>query len=61
MYLHVCARYFSCYYHVSEVKILLKCACGREEAVKLGDVSRGFGRHCDGQKVMVVNLSYFSA
>ena len=46
---------------MSEVKILLKCACGREEAVQLGDVSRGFGRHCDGQKVMVVNLSYFSA
>ena len=46
---------------MSEVKILLKCACGREEAVNLGDASRGFDCHCDGQKVMVVNLSYFSA
>ena len=61
MYLHVCARYFSCYCHVSEVKILLKCACCQEEAVQLGDVSRGFDRHSDGQKVIVVNLGYFSA
>ena len=25
------------------------------------NVSRGFGRHADGQKVIVVNLGYFSA
>ena len=29
--------------------------------VQLGDVSREFGRHADGQKVIVVNLGYFSA
>ena len=28
---------------------------------KLGNASRGFGRHADGQKVIVVNLGYFSA
>ena len=46
---------------MSEVNILLKCACGQEEMVQLGDVSREFGRHADGQKVIVVNLGYFSA
>ena len=46
---------------MSEVKILLKCACCQEEVVQLGDVSRGFDRHSDGQKVIVVNLGYFSA
>ena len=45
---------------MSEVKILLKCSCGQEEAVQLGDVSRGFGRHANRQKVIVVNLGYFS-
>ena len=29
-------------------KILLKCACGQENVVQLGDMSRGFGRHADG-------------
>ena len=42
-------------------KILLKCACGQENVVQLGDMSRGFGRHADGQKVIVVNLRYISA
>ena len=42
------------------MKILLKCACGQEEVGQLGDVSRGFDRHPDGQKVIVVNLGYFS-
>ena len=46
---------------MSEVKILLKCSCGQEEVVQFGDVSRGFGRHTDGQKVIVVNLGNFSA
>ena len=32
-------------------KISLKCACGQEELVQLGDVTRGFGRPADGQKV----------
>ena len=30
------------------MKIYLKCACGQEEVVQLGDVSREFGRHADG-------------
>ena len=42
-----------------EVKILLKCAFGQEEVVQLGEVSRGFGRHADGQKVIAVNRGYF--
>ena len=42
-----------------EVKILLKCACGQEEVVQLGDVSRGFGRHADEQKVIAVYIRYF--
>ena len=46
---------------MSEVKILVKCACGQEEVVQLGDVNRWFGCHTDGQKVIVVNLVYFSA
>ena len=46
---------------MSEVNILLKCACGQEEMVQLGNVSRKFGRHAGGQKVIVVNLGYFSA
>ena len=46
---------------MSVVKILLKCACGQEEVVQLGNVSRGFGRHAGLQKVIVVNLGYFSA
>ena len=50
----------SCYCHMSEVKLLLKWACGQEEVVQLGDVSRGFDRHADGQKVTVVNLGHFS-
>ena len=29
--------------------------------MQLGNVSRGFGGHADGQKVIVVNLGYFSA
>ena len=29
--------------------------------MQLGDVSIGFGRHADGQKVLVVNLEYFNA
>ena len=33
---------------VTWVKISLKCACGQEEVVQLGNVSRGFGRHADG-------------
>ena len=33
----------------------------RRDIVQLGNVSRGFGRHADGQKVIVVNLGYFSA
>ena len=41
--------------------MFLKCACGQEEVVQLGDVSREFGRHVDGQKVLAVNLGYFSA
>ena len=32
---------------VTWVKILLKCACGQEEVMQLGNVSRGFGRHDD--------------
>ena len=46
---------------ITWVKISLKCACGQEEVVQLGDVIRGFGRHADGQKVIAVNLGYFSA
>ena len=30
------------------VKISLKVACGQEEVVQLGDLSRGFGHHADG-------------
>ena len=37
---------------------MLKCACGQKEVVQLGDVSRVFERHADGQKVIVVNLRY---
>ena len=37
---------------MSEVKILLKYACSQEEVVQLGNVSRGFSRHSDGQKVI---------
>ena len=33
---------------VTWVKISLKYACGQEEVVQLGDVSRRFGRHADG-------------
>ena len=61
MYLHIRVRYFSCYCHVSEVKILLKCICDQEDLLLLGDVSRGFARHADGQIVLVVNVEYFSA
>ena len=43
------------------MKILLKCTCGQEKVVKLGDVSSGFDRHAVGQKVIVVNLGYSSA
>ena len=43
------------------MKILLKCVCGQEEVVQLGNVSTRFDRHADGQKVTVVNLGYFSA
>ena len=42
------------------MKISLKCACGQQEVVQLGDVSRGFGFHADKYKVIVVNLRYFS-
>ena len=43
------------------MKISLKCACVQVEVVQFGDASRGFGRRADGQKVIVVNLGYFSA
>ena len=33
----------------------------RRDLVQLGNVSRGFGRHANGQKVIVVNLGNFSA
>ena len=33
---------------ITWVKIYLKYACGQEEVVQLGDVSREFGRHTDG-------------
>ena len=33
----------------------------RRDIVQLGNVSRGLGRHADGEKVIVVNLGYFSA
>ena len=46
---------------VTRVKISLKCACGQEEVVQLVNVGKGFGRHADRQKVIVVNLGYFSA
>ena len=39
----------------------LKCTCGQEDVMQLGNVSSGFGHHADGQKVIVVNLGYFSA
>ena len=42
-------------------KYCLKCQYDQEELVQLGDVSIGFGRHADGQKVLVVNLEYFNA
>ena len=35
--------------------MFLKCAWGEVEEVQLGDVSRGFGRHAGGQKVILVN------
>ena len=55
-YLHVCARYC----HVSEniVKMTMRL---RKDIVQLGNVSRGFGRHADEWKVIVINLGYFSA
>ena len=55
-YLHVCASYC----HVSEniVKMHMR---SRRDIVQLGNVSRGFDRHADGQKVIVVNLGYFIA
>ena len=43
------------------VKISLKYAGGQEDVMQLGDVIRGVGRHADRQKVIVVNLRYFSA
>ena len=46
---------------VTWVKISLKCACGQKEVVQLSNVSRGFGRHADRCKVIVVNLVHFSA
>ena len=46
---------------MSEVKKILKSACGREEVKQLGNVSIGFGCHAVGQKVIAVNLRYFSA
>ena len=33
----------------------------RRDIAQLGNVSRGFGRHADGYKIIVVNLGYFSA
>ena len=39
-------------------KISLKCAYSQEELVQLGDVSKGFCRHADGQKIIVVNLVF---
>ena len=60
-YLHDRAQYFSCFCHVSEVKKILKSTCGREEVKQLGNVSIGFGCHAVGQKVIAVNLRYFSA
>ena len=32
---------------ITLVKVSLKCACGQEEVVQFGNVSRGFGRHTD--------------
>ena len=46
---------------MSEVKKILKSACGREEVKQLGNVSIGFGCHAVGEKVIAVNLRYFSA
>ena len=46
---------------VTWMTISLKCAWGQEEVVQLGDVTRGFGRYADWEKVIVVNLGYFSA
>ena len=46
---------------VTWVKISLKCACCQEVVVQLANLSKGFGRHADRYKVIVVNLGYFSA
>ena len=54
-YLHVCAWYC----HVSENIVKMRMR-SRRDIVQLGNVSRGFGRHADGWKVIVVNLGYFS-
>ena len=41
---------------MGEVKILMKCACGQEEAVPLDDMGRVFDRRADGQEVIVEKL-----
>ena len=38
----------------------MRMRSGRD-IVQLGNVSREFGRHADGEKVIVVDLGYFSA
>ena len=43
------------------MKILLKCARGQDKVVQLDNVSRGFARQADGQKVITVNLGCSSA
>ena len=40
-------------------KIPLKSTCVKEELVQLGDASRGFSRHANGQKVIVVDLVFY--
>ena len=39
------------------MKTLLKCTCIQDDGLQLGG---GFGRPADRQKVIVVNLRYFS-
>ena len=38
----------------------LKRTCGNEKVVQLGSVCRGFSRHANGKRVIVINLRYFS-
>ena len=41
--------------------IVKMCMRSRRDIVQLNNVSRLFGRHADGYKVIVVNLGYFIA